>query len=51
MNTILKSLKALFRRPPVVVTTYKRSNTDAARKRRELHRQLARELGLPEPML
>lgn len=48
---MIRFLKALFRRPPIVVTTYKRSNTDAARKRRELHRQLARELGLPEPML
>lgn len=46
---MLKFLKSLFRRKPVVIQTYKRDTSEITKKRRELHKQMARELGLPEP--
>lgn len=44
---MIRLLIRIFRRP-VVVKTYKRENSDLAHIRREKHKQLARELGLPE---
>lgn len=46
MNTILKSLKTLFRRHPVVVTTYKVEKSDWRKLHEAKLQQLANELGV-----
>jgi len=50
MIRLLRYITRVFRRRPVVVNTYKVRRSNAEQKRRETTAQLAREMGMPNPL-